>query len=359
MPDIIVFHTAWMAYYDGDRASLYAGGFKYPKKNGYGHEMFNFRDIDGSYYGYVPPTGDLNFAKHFDVSSEAEKLHGVTVVWTAPHPELGGRAVVGVWRNATVFRESQDSNGAIARRRRVGPGDVAGYRCIAKVRNCDFLQPDSRPLFVRPKQPRKRGSWPGQSNVFYPKPGSAALWRLKEIIADIGVSAQSKGRQAVRKVKPVRSTWQADVERRRRIETAAIKAVGAELEARGYTIKSVEKDNLGYDLVATRASVTLHIEVKGRSGGEVRADLSANEFDCLKEYESARNPSAHYRIAIVTDALVNPVIREFILFRGSASKRRVKGRKSRRLTRVWKTLDGSLCLKFNEQTAARLVAEHI
>ena len=50
MPDIIVFHTAWMAKYDGDRASLSAGGFKFAAENGYGHELFNFRNTDGTCY---------------------------------------------------------------------------------------------------------------------------------------------------------------------------------------------------------------------------------------------------------------------------------------------------------------------
>ena len=60
MSKIIVFHTAWMAKYDGDLASFSAGGFEYVKEHGSGHEMFNFREIDGSYYGYVPPIGKLH-----------------------------------------------------------------------------------------------------------------------------------------------------------------------------------------------------------------------------------------------------------------------------------------------------------
>lgn len=100
MTDIIVFHTAWMDQYDGDRASFSAGGFKYAKEHGYGHEMFNFRDIDGACYGYVPPTGNLHLEKHFNVARDAEKLNGVTVVWTAPHPEQGGRACAGRGRRA-------------------------------------------------------------------------------------------------------------------------------------------------------------------------------------------------------------------------------------------------------------------
>lgn len=338
MTDIIVFHTAWMAKYDGDRSSFSAGGFKYAKEHGYGHEMFNFREVDGACYGYVPPTGNLRLEKHFKVAGDAEKIDGVTVVWTAPHPEQGGRAVVGVWKNATVYRADQRAVGVIARYRKVGPRDFAGYRCTAKAEDCVLLSPDARPIFVRPSQPRKGGSWPGQQKVFYPKSGSSALKRLEIILAGISAFASSSGRKA----KPSRSSWRADVELRKQIEMAAVVAVGHKLEAMGYAIQSVEKDNVGYDLIATRDDETLLLEVKGRSGVDICADLSANEFDCLKQYERERNPRAHYRIAIVTNALVNPAIHEFAL---------VSGRKS-----GWCTLDGRWRLEFKNRIAARLTA---
>ena len=304
--------------------------------------MYNFRDIDGFCYGYVPPTGNLHLEKHFDVSREAEELDGVTIVWTAPHPEQRGRAVVGVWENATVYRADQEPTAQIAHRREVGPTEVASYRCKAKTQDCVLLNPDARPIFVRPSQPRTGGSWPGQQKVFYPKPGSAALERLEAILADVELPATSGEKAPGRKAKPTRSNWQTDVERRQQIEVAAIKAVGSKLEEMGYSIRSVEKDNLGYDLVASRDYEILHVEVKERSGDDVRADLSANEYDCLRQYQRERNARAHYRIAIVTEALVHPVINEFVLVHGPRPE--------------WCTLDGRWRLEFRDRTAAGLTA---
>ncbi|MGO8117033.1 DUF3883 domain-containing protein [Rhizobium leguminosarum] len=337
MPDIIVFHTAWMAKYDGDRASLSAGGFKFAAENGYGHEMLNFRNIDGICYGYVPPTGNLHLEKHFDVPRHAEKLEGATVMWTAPHPEQGGRAVVGVWRDATVFREVQHPKGKLVRRRLID-GEAASYLCSAKAENCVRLEPDARPIFVRSGQPRNGQSWPGQQKVFYPKPGSPALKLLNKILKDIDLGPTSTDGSSGGK----RSGWQADVERRRKIEEAAVLAVGSKLERLGFTIESVEKENLGYDLVASRNEEVLHIEVKGRSGSDVSAELTVNEFDCLKNYQTQRRPNAHYRIAIVTDALNKPVINEFVMVRGQKSQ--------------WCTLDGRWRLNFEECVAARLTS---
>jgi hypothetical protein len=344
MADIIVFHTAWMAKYDGDRASLSAGGFKFAAEHGYGHEMYNFRKVDGRCYGYVPPTGTLHFENHFAVPKNTDVLEGVSVVWTAPHPEQGGRAVVGVWRDAKVYRHDQKSLGSIAARRKIG-AEIAGYRCVAEAKNCVLLPPDARPFFVSPRQSRGGESWPGQQKVFYPKPKSQALKRLNEILRGMDVRSSLGANAHARKAKKGRSGWQVDVEKRRQIEVAAVKAVGLYLEDSGFTVRSVEKKNLGYDLTATRADETLHVEVKGRSSNEVSAELSVNEFDCLRRYDGLRNPKAHYRIAIVTDALAKPTISEFVLVRGPTLAKN-----------SWWTLDGRLQLQFEERKAAKVRA---
>jgi hypothetical protein len=342
--DIIVFHTAWMNKYNGDRESLRAGGFKFAAEHGYGHEMYNFRIIDGYCYGYVPPTGNLHFEEHFDVPTKTKKLEGVTIVWTAPHPEQGGRAVVGVWRDAIVYREDQNPSREVARRRKIS-GEIAGYRARALSKNCMLFPPDTRPMFVLARQSRRGESWPGQQKVFYPKPGSQALRLLSKIVRDIDLRVSPAAKAKTRKEKNKPSGWQADIEKRQRVEKTAIEAVGHYLEDAGYLIKSVEKDNLGYDLVAKRGQEILHVEVKGRSGVDVAAELSVNEFEYLSRYQNIRNSKAHYRIAIVTNALSEPVIHEFVLVRGQTLKEH-----------EWWTLDGRWSLKFEERTAARLTA---
>ncbi len=345
MPNIIVFHTAWMDKYDGDGASLIAGGFKFAAEHGYGHEMFNFRDIGGYCYGYVPPTGDLHFEDHFDVARGTPMLEGVTVVWTAPHPEQGGRAVVGIWRDATVYREMREPSSAVARRRRFRT-EIAGYRAKASSKNCVLVRPEARPIFVAARHSRKGESWPGQQKVFYPKAASEALRQLNRIINDINSGQLAPIKSASDGKKKRRSRWQVDIERRQRIEKAAIEAVGNQLEKAGFTVDSVEEENLGYDLVATRGDEVLNVEVKGRSGGDVTADLSVNEFDCLTDYTLDRDPKGHYRVAIVTDALGKPIINEFVLVRGD-----------KRGGDFWSTLNGRWRLDFERRTAARLTAK--
>jgi hypothetical protein len=88
------------------------------------------------------------------------------------------------------------------------------------------------------------------------------------------------------------------------------------------------------------------VEVKGRSGEDVAADVTVNEFDCLKRYQRVRNPNWHYRVAIVTNALSKPRIHEFALVRTSGESH-------------WCTLDGRWQLEFEERTAARLTATQL
>ncbi len=343
MERLIVFHIAWMAEYDGDDGNFNPGGFNHAFNNGYGHEALNFRAIDGYCYGYVPlkRTKNLRLEKHFDVDKDADSIDGVTVVWTATHPEQGGRAVVGVWRHATVYRERQVPPDRIADLRRITPDAApASYRCKAKAEDCLLLPPDARPIFVPAGQPRNGESWPGQQPVFYPQPGSTAHTRLLEILERIEPVGGAGSRRDTARGNP--SGWQIDVERRMRIEKAAVKAVWSKLEDDGFDLESVERDDRGFDLVATRGEEVLHVEVKGRSGPDVCADLTINEYKCLLKYVRQRTPAAHYRIAIVTNALTSPVVHEFALV-------------ARRPAR-WLTLDGTMELDFQERIAAHVTA---
>lgn len=76
-------------------------------------------------------------------------------------------------------------------------------------------------------------------------------------------------------------------EQNRKVEKAAVKEVTNFYKQRGHTVRSREKDNLGYDLDVSKGSRVLHVEVKGASGtipafpitcGEVARAKSDNEF---------------------------------------------------------------------------------
>jgi len=80
------------------------------------------------------------------------------------------------------------------------------------------------------------------------------------------------------------------------IEAAAIELAGKHFEDLGYDVTSVERDKKGWDLEARLAREYLRIEVKGRDGKGVSAELTPNEYRQLTKYRDS------YRVCIVTDA---------------------------------------------------------
>lgn len=88
------------------------------------------------------------------------------------------------------------------------------------------------------------------------------------------------------------------------IELAAVKAVSHRYESLGFTIKSVESENCGFDLLATRGEEVIHLEVKGTSGSTPRFFISRNERRCSEE-------DSKWRLVVVTNTLsTKPVFHE-------------------------------------------------
>lgn len=79
------------------------------------------------------------------------------------------------------------------------------------------------------------------------------------------------------------------------MEKAAIKRVCRVLKGEGYSVLSRETEGVGYDLEATRGSQTLHVEVKGISGSEMRFPITAGELRRAKE-------DPRFRLYVVTEA---------------------------------------------------------
>ena len=99
---------------------------------------------------------------------------------------------------------------------------------------------------------------------------------------------------------PQSKTRKMDPEHNVKVEKAAVRTVRKYFERLGYTVESVERDNVGWDLEAkfgVRRCLRLRIEVKGLSGSGPVVELTPNE------YEKFQEEADDYRLAIVTDAL--------------------------------------------------------
>lgn len=80
------------------------------------------------------------------------------------------------------------------------------------------------------------------------------------------------------------------------VEAAAVKAVTVALDADDWTVLSVEKQNLGYDLTARRGGQFRFVEVKGRGPWSLTVRLTRNELRAARD-------EARWELAVVPDAL--------------------------------------------------------
>lgn len=167
MRKVIFFNIGWMNYYQGitDKDSLEKGG-KFPNKNGYGYEIFNFLPFNGRMYGYVQPGGkDDYFSRSINIDNlgapKQNSVDNILSVWLASHPEKGGTWVIGWYENSTVYRTYQQA--PINSNRSFGDSRFQfGYWVTAKEEDCVCLPVDERTL----QAPRGKNGI-GQSNVWY------------------------------------------------------------------------------------------------------------------------------------------------------------------------------------------------
>ena len=98
---IIYCNIARMNSYNGMVNDSMRGGGSYIKNN-IGHEVNNFTNHDGTYYGFVQSTSNtIDISKNFGVPKDCDFIDGVLVVWVAEHK------IVGFYNNARVFKKIQ------------------------------------------------------------------------------------------------------------------------------------------------------------------------------------------------------------------------------------------------------------
>jgi hypothetical protein len=88
------------------------------------------------------------------------------------------------------------------------------------------------------------------------------------------------------------------------VEQAAITAVRNDYEARGWTVRSVERDRIGFDLECTRLGESEHVEVKGTSGVEIGFIITVGERD-----RSHADP--RFVLYVVTEARTRSILHRF------------------------------------------------
>jgi hypothetical protein len=308
---IVLMHVVWMADYQGPEEVIHAGGFKHPLLYGWGGEMFNFKPFFGRCYGHVEMMGkNIDITKNLHAAKNEDKIDGFLVVWTAPVAEEGGRAVVGWYRNAMIHRERQTPTGVLGRVR-THREQICHYHVEADAKDCVCVPENLRTCTI-PSYPSAQKGVPGQSPVFYLEnyrindgPASEAAkieHNIRNFIASYtGLSVADSLAASGKRAQPRTP----NAERRKAVELAAMDIVTSYF-SKNYLVENVSDENFGYDLVAVKKDDPTHIlciEVKGRSGTDITADFSVNEYAKIRLEEKGDFDDGSYRICIVTDAL--------------------------------------------------------
>ncbi|MGD1019752.1 MAG: DUF3883 domain-containing protein [Verrucomicrobiia bacterium] len=295
---ILLCNVSWMKWYSGiseDDTPKHGGD--YVRKHGYGHEAINFKPHNGVMYGFVQlRTGTININR-LDPDS-LDKVEDVLVVWRARSNE--GSVVVGWYKHATVYRQNQK---AFSERSFTYRGKTIRPEWIVKAdaENCFRVLPRQR-VFRVPVTHKGFGS---QTFISFLKADIKEVKVFKAELLNYIAQVEKGVYVAPRKGRK----WRIDQARKLRIERSAINVVSDYYINRGYDIRSVEKEHVGYDLVASLVRRRLLIEVKGTSFTSdtvITVNLSPNE------YQRSKSQRRRYRICIVTGCLSSPIVHEFV-----------------------------------------------
>lgn len=284
-------NIGWMENYDGlNHGDGIVGGGRYIKENKRGFEICNFsRTSNGLVYGYVQPTHKSNSINLERISDRVNDdfIDDVTVIWTAKREGMG-TVVVGWYLHARVYRYFQEFEEEEAQQH-ISNG-VNGYYVTAKAEDSHLLKVDERVLCV----PRREKGAMGQSNVWYADQPLGIKFSKK---VNKYITQNEKDSLNHLKSKKKKSV---DPILKLRVEKSAIELVFSYYENLGYEVKSVERDNKGYDLVAKNEKIELLIEVKGLSGIDRQIGLTPNE------YKFFQSNDVNYRLIVVSSALSEP-----------------------------------------------------
>jgi len=272
-------------------------GGEFIEQNGYGHEVLNFKRNGKYVYGYVQALKGTIEISRLDEDAD-EFVDHVLVIWRARSAE--GAVVIGWYKDARVYKNEQVPN-----RLRCFNYDGVRYRPgwhIRARRSDATLIPASERTFTVPVTHKGFGS---QTFVSYLQQDNPEVKEFKKKLLRYIERVESGDYSP-----PYRGNRQRiDQNTKLLIEKNAVDAAIEHYSVHGYDVRSVESEKIGYDLLATKGTNSLYIEVKGTctaNATSVTVGLTPNE------YLMSKKAKRKYRICIVCNALESPELHEFV-----------------------------------------------
>lgn len=140
-------------------------------------DSYNFQDYNEKCYGYVSNRGgSLQLERFESATVNDDSIDNVLVIWVAKHPETGKNVIVGWYKNATLYKYSQECYpyGGIGR-------DL--YFSIEACSKDCFLLPESERKFEIPKAAvagKDRGM--SKSDIWYAESGYAKTVFIPKVL---------------------------------------------------------------------------------------------------------------------------------------------------------------------------------
>lgn len=176
---IIFCNISWLKSYIGvgNDDKLGKTGGEHVGENKKVHEEYNFQDYNGKCYGYVSNRGGSLHLERFEKATvNDDSVDNVLVIWVAKKGETGKNVIVGWYKDATLYKYSQESNpyGGIGR-------DLY-FSITANSEDC-FLLPEPERKFEIPKSTVvSKDMGMGQSNIWYAESGYAKNMFIPKVL---------------------------------------------------------------------------------------------------------------------------------------------------------------------------------
>ncbi len=251
-----------------------------------GNEAFNFHEIGGQLFGYFQPQMQASKIKLERIvpGTHGDVLNRVLVVFVATDPEQGSQRIVGWYRNATVYRNSQSS----PPKERNG----SNYFLVAEAPEAVLLPTHLRTQIV----PGGKGGF-GQANICYlfeqngkSKPGKWVSEALEFVQSydneNLLLNPQAEAAPGVIEsveIEIERSAgFQPNSKIRKVVELHAMGRAEKEFKTQGYEVEDVSKKR-PYDLYCTKSNEVKYVEVKGTQSDGMDIVLTAGEVNFIQK----------------------------------------------------------------------------
>ena len=236
------------------------------------------------YLNWDPKQDTETFVNYDKKIKTVNKTHPYSFFWHCPSHRLQAGDIVYIKRTGNKF------NGLCIR----GHVEETDYEDGGIVVAADSFLPLGQEITktMLDEPPLNATYWNAQSSGTMIQPESAE--KLEEI--------WNEQRKQIHEVRKAGGAGFGSAAENKKVETKAVEFATRYFKKNNFEVTSVESDKIGYDLLCTKKTKELHVEVKGISGTEEEFIITENE-------KIASQKDKCFMIALVVNAMKKPSLK--------------------------------------------------